>query len=49
MVMFGTPFVTVDPYTKAREGQEAITIQSFMDCAVMRPNSFVVSNDVSAA
>ena len=48
-VTFGMPFVTVDGYTKIRQGIEEVIVQSFMDCAVLRTKSFVISNDVDVS
>jgi HK97 family phage major capsid protein len=44
--LFGSPDVTVDPYTKASTGQVVITLNQFADFGTRQPAAFAKDDDV---
>ncbi|MCP4545942.1 MAG: phage major capsid protein [bacterium] len=47
MVYFGGIDITVDPYTKAAEGQVRLIAYQSMDCGVRYPEAFAMINDIT--
>lgn len=48
VAMWGGIMLTVDPYSKKTSGQVELYAETFADCGVLQPNSFVIGDDGTA-